>query len=139
MDTNPTNLSQVDSDLNTIVSGFFAVDHLGPDAYEAVRQRVRNNPDAYLDAFEAKFLGSKFDAMAHSDLQLAAFLRLLVDERPERVRLLAGQLTRQYDAVLVVYDSVTDKKALGKLLPEDRMRLSNRLNRQRAKMRELAG
>jgi hypothetical protein len=88
----PRTTTPIDQDIATIVGGYFSPDHLGPTAYDEIVRRVRAAPDAYLQAFEARFLGPGADPLAVADLYLPAFLQLLVDRNPAQVRAVAGRV-----------------------------------------------
>lgn len=138
MPEQPVSPDQIDQDVRLMVSGKFVVDHIGPDAVNEVSTHARANADTYLDVFESLFLGPNFDALTHSNLRLPAFLTFMAEVKPERVRALAEKLLRQYTALLVVFDSVTDKEALRDLLPTEMFNLSVRIDRQRAALQRLA-
>jgi hypothetical protein len=128
----------IDDDLSVMVGGGFTPASLGPDAYDEMLARARAHADAYLDAFEARFLGPGFDAKQQSNLQLPLVLQLLSDAAPERTRDLAERLLRQYDAVLVVHDAA-DAQALANVLPDDAMSLLYRLDDRRRELQRLLG
>jgi hypothetical protein len=134
----PPTVEHIEEYLRLMVSGRFVADHLGADVVKEVGDRARANATAYLDVFERLFLEPDFDAFAHSDLRIPAFLTFMVDVEPARVRSLAEKLVSRYNAVLVIYDSVADKEALRGVLPMDTLNLSIRLDRQRAALRNLA-
>lgn len=130
--------TQRTEDIYMVVGGNFTPDSLGPETYDALVARVQADPRGYLDRFEKLFLGQSFDALAQSRLHLPAFLRLLADVEPERVKGLASRLLHQYNAVLVLYDSASDKQALATVVPEETLRLSQRLHRRRLDLESLA-
>jgi hypothetical protein len=130
-------VTQIQDDILMITGGHFHPASVGPEAYQEKIDQVRTQPDVYLDAFEAMFLGANFDALNQSKLYLHLFLRRLIDLRPERVKALTGQLLRQYEGVLVVYDSVNDKQALFNLVPQDKINLFNRLDEKRDELQKL--
>lgn len=131
-------VEQIEADLRLMVSGKFAPDHIGPDAVREITARARANAAGYLDVFERMFLEPDFDAFAQSDLRIPAVLTFFADVESERVRSLAEKLLKRYNAVLVVFDSVTDKEVLQNILPLETLNLSIRLDRQRAALRNLA-
>src|SRR5205807_2651911 len=118
-DKQVNDLKDMENDIWTIVGGDFSPDSLGPERYEAMIARVRSRAGDYLNLLESLFLGPNFDAVMQSRLYLPSFLKLVADVEPERVRATAERLLKQINAVLVVYDNVTDKEALFKLLPEE--------------------
>lgn len=128
----------IQDDIMTIVGGNFTPVSLGVEGYEAVLRRARARAKDYLVVFETLFLGTNFDAMLQSRLHLPTFLELLADTEPEAVRMTAERLLKQYDAVLILYDQATDKPALFHLLPEDSMRLFQRLDSRRKSLQLLA-
>jgi hypothetical protein len=134
----PVTRETIDSDLMVMVGGGFTPASLGPDAYNEILERARANANAYLDAFEERFLGPRFDAKEQSNLQLPHVLELLSDAAPERARDLAERLLRQYDAVLVVHDSA-DQQALSTVLPDHAMSLLYRLDDRRRELQRLLG
>lgn len=139
MPEQPIESHQIEQDIRLMVSGKFAPDHIGPDEYKAVSKRALSNAAIYLDLCETLYFGPNFDAISHSNLRLPALLNFFADVEPVRVRELANQLLRQYNAVLVVYDSATDKNTLSQILPMEMMNLSIRLDRQREGLRRLIG
>ncbi|MFN8475291.1 MAG: hypothetical protein U0822_24120 [Anaerolineae bacterium] len=134
----PDDVKSIQDDILTIVGGNFTPVSLGVDGYEAVRSRARSRAADYLAVFEQLFLGANFDAMLQSRLHLPTFLELLSDVEPEAVRQTADRLLKQYDAVLIMYDQAKDKSALFELLPEDSMRLFQRLDSRRKSLQLLA-
>lgn len=130
-------MNSIEDDIRLIVGGHFTPDSYGPDVYNGVLARVKAGAPAYVDAFEAMYLSAKFDAPAQSRLYLPSFLQLVLPFAPERTRLVAAQLLKQYDAVLVVYDDVKSKDSLFKLLPEETVRMVQRLDLRRKELREL--
>lgn len=131
------NVQQI-QDVKLIVGGSFTPDSLGPDYFNNVIARVQADPGGYLDQFETLFLGDNFNALVQSRLHLPAFLRLLADLEPERVKTLINRLLQQYNAVLVIYDTAADKQALAALIPEETWHMSQRLHRRRLELQNLA-
>ncbi len=127
----------IQRDIRTMVGGNFTPDALGPEAYQGILTRARSHPDEYLREFEELFLGLNFDAVAQSRLHLPSFLELLQSRDPSRVRLTAKRLLKQYDAVLILYDAARDQTALLALVPEEMVRLVQRLNTRRTQLRLL--
>jgi hypothetical protein len=84
-------------DILIIVGGHFTPDALGPEVYEEIRARAQARAQEYLDVFESLFLDSGVDAATLSRLHLPAFLRLLFNAAPERVRQIAERLFQQHD------------------------------------------
>jgi hypothetical protein len=130
-------MSVIEDDIRTIVGGHFTPDALSPAVYDATLARARARPKEYLDAFEALFLGLNFDALIQSRLYLPTFLKLLAGADPARVRALAAALLKLYDSVMVTYDAARDKRALFALLPEETVRLLQRLEVRRVELRAL--
>jgi hypothetical protein len=131
------NNDPISQDILTIVGGNFNPAAVGQEKYEATLTRIRSQAPAYLDAFEAMFLGTQFDPQAQSSLYLAAFLKSLQDVAPERVRTLAENLLKQYDAILVVFDQVANRSMLDQLLPSASADFLLRLNDRRDALRRL--
>lgn len=129
--------NSIENDLLLVIGGNFTPDHLGPEAYAEVVARVRKQPEVFLSAFESLALGANFDALTLSRLHPVVLFKLLVSVAPGRVRQTVERLQKQLDAVLVVYDSASDKQALAQLLPESTMRLSQRLEQCRRELQEL--
>lgn len=127
----------VKKDILMIVGGHFNPAAIGPTAYDATLERLRAEPQAYLDAFEQMFLGVNFDPRAQSNLYLAGFLKYLLDDAPERARALAEHLLKQYDAVLVIFDQVADRSMLDQMLPSASADFLLRLNDRREALRRL--
>jgi hypothetical protein len=86
----------VDHDLRTIVGGYYSSDHIGPDAFEAIEDHVRREPDAFLDAWARAAL----DPTNHLDLYWTNVLERTAAARPERTRELAACLLARYDDAL---------------------------------------
>jgi hypothetical protein len=136
MSDQPLTPESIDDDLMTMVGGGFTPASLGPEVYDEMLARARANVDAYLDRFEALFLGPAFDAKQQSSWQLPHVLGLLADAAPERVRSIAERLLRQYEAVLVVHDEA-DQQALAGVLPDEAMSLLYRLDDRRRELQRL--
>jgi len=130
-------LDSISQDILMIVGGAFNPAAVGPEKYEATLARIRSQQAAYLDAFEAMFLGTKFDPQTQSSLYLAAFLNYLKDVDPERVRAITENLLKQYDAILIVFDQVAEKSMLDQLLPSGSTDFLLRLNDRREALRRL--
>lgn len=122
---------RIDDDITLMVSGHFTPDAIGPEAYDAVVARSRANVSAYLDAFESRFLGAEFDALAQSDLLLPTMLEVLHDAAPVPVARTAERLLRHYDGALALFDRAPDRSALMRVLGEDTTHLATRLDDQR--------
>jgi hypothetical protein len=136
--SNPQNTtSGIRDDILTIVGGHFTPASLGPEAYQEILTRARAHAKEYIEEFESLFLGPNFDAINQSGLLLPLFLQLLADVEPERVKAVAERLLKQYNAVLAFHDAVTDRKALFQLLPDETVRLSQRLEDRRRELQEL--
>ena len=127
----------IKEDILKIVEGVFSPAAVGPDRYNETIARIRSRAGAYLDVFEGMFLGTQFHPEAQSNLYLAAFLNLLKDVETERVRTMTEALLTQYDAVLVVFDQVTDRSMLDQLLPSTSADFLLRLNDKRDALRRL--
>jgi hypothetical protein len=130
-------VNQIEDDIRKIVGGHFTPDAYGPEIYNAVVSRAKGGAPAYLDAFESLYLSANFDAQAQSRLFLPSFLQLVLPSAPDRTRATAARLLKQYDAVLVVYDQTRDKDALFRLLPEETVRMIQRLDLRRKELQEL--
>jgi hypothetical protein len=134
----PVDEEQAREDVAMIVSGHFTPDAIGPAAYDAVVQRARSDPEAYLAAFRDAFFGAAFDPLAQSLLHPSVLLDVLLPADPEGVRATAAALARQYDAVLVVLDGAVDAAALAEALDEETVRLTARLDDRRRELHELS-
>jgi hypothetical protein len=86
----------VDRDLRTIVGGHYSPDHIGPEAYEAIEEHVRREPDAFLDAWARAAL----DPASVLDLYWPNVLVRTASARPERTRELAACLLARIDGAL---------------------------------------
>jgi hypothetical protein len=124
----------VEIDLQIIIGGNFSVDHLGPEWYRAVVARVQAQPDRYLDALERRIL-PRVDEEGLASLYLGNLLRLVHDERAERVRWIAADLReRTVDALL----RVARKNPRGRAAQEEHERELFRLQARFAEYSELA-
>jgi hypothetical protein len=130
-------MDQIEEDVKLMVGGEFSPVAITPEAYNAILARARSQVNEYLDAFERLFLGVRFDAQMHSRLHFPWFLSLLKDAAPDRVRELANHLIKQYDAVLVIYDHMPDKKMLDDTLPVEAANYLVRLNDRREQLKNL--
>lgn len=129
--------NSIENDVLLVIGGNFTPDHLGPEGYAEVVARVRKQPEVYLSTFESMALGANFDALTLSRLHPEALLKQLAGFAPGRVQQTVERLQKQLDAVLVVYDSASDKQALAQLLPESTIRLAQRLEQCRRELQEL--
>jgi hypothetical protein len=132
-----TNLEDMKKDILLVVGGDFSPDSVGPDKYAAIVSRVRARASGYLDVLESLFLGTNFDAAAQSELYIPAFLKMVADVEPERVRSLAKQLVKQYDSVLVLHDAIKDKETLFHALPPETANMARRLEQRRIQLKNL--
>jgi hypothetical protein len=126
---------QIRKDIFQMVGGHFNGVSLGLDAYNEILERARAHAEAYLDLFADLFLGPNFNPIVQADLYLPLFLDYLKDVAPQRVKALAEQLLKQYDAVLAFHDAATDRNAMLQLLPEDVRNLSHRFEDRRRELR----
>jgi hypothetical protein len=133
-----TKFEEMKSDILKIVGGDFSPDSLGPDKYAAIVSRVRLHAADYLNVLETLFLGRNFDAVAHSELYIPAFLQMVADVEPERVKSLARQLVKQFDSVLVIHDAIRDKEMLFQALPTETVNMARRMEQRRIQLRNLA-
>jgi hypothetical protein len=85
-------LSRSEADINLMIGGSFAVDHVGPEAHAAVLQRVHARPQEYLDVFERRLLERLSTPDALADLLPEVFLFELEPDAPDEVRVLASVL-----------------------------------------------
>ncbi|MCA9649414.1 MAG: hypothetical protein H6712_31955 [Myxococcales bacterium] len=83
-------------ELGLVVGGLFAVDHLGPERFESIKAHVRDEPDAFLDAWAQAALAPD----AAVDAYWANLLERTAVTRRDRSRLLAGCLVLRLDAAL---------------------------------------
>ncbi|HET9179991.1 MAG TPA: hypothetical protein VFQ24_16675 [Terriglobia bacterium] len=132
-----TNLEDMKKDILEIVGGNFSPDSVGPDRYAAIVSRVRSQAAEYLNVLESLFLGTNFDAVAHSELYIPAFLMMVADVEPDRVRSVARQLVKQFDSVLVIHDAIKDKQALFQALPPETTLMARRLEQRRTQLKNL--
>jgi hypothetical protein len=130
-------VNEIEDDIRRIVGGHFTPDSYGPDIYNAIVARARGQAVVYIDVFESIYLSANFDAQAQSRLYLPSFLQLVFPSSPERTRLAATQLLKLYDAVMVIYDAAKNKDALLRLLPEETVRMLQRLDSRRKELRDL--
>lgn len=130
-------MEHMKEDILTVVGGDFSPDSIGPDKHAVTVSRIRSRAADYLDVFESLFLGVNFDAIAQAELYLPAFLKMVADIEPERVRNIAKQLAHQMDSVLVIHDAVKDKPALLAALPQETASLARRLEQRRIQLKNL--
>ncbi len=135
----PTNSEEMQKDIMTVVGGDFTPDSIGPDRYNATVARIRADAGSYLGVLESLFLGANFDAAAQSELYIPAFLKMVADLQPARVRSIAQQLVKQFDAVLILHDAVKDKEALFQAVPPETANLARRLEQRRLQLKNLIG
>jgi hypothetical protein len=131
------NMSEIEADIRTIVGGHFSPDSLSPEVYKAISARATRAAAAYLDVFDAMFLGEHFDAREQSRLFLPSFLKLVRESAPDRTRRSVARLLKLYDAVMVVYDDARDKAMLFKTLPDETGWMLERLEMRRKELRLL--
>lgn len=127
----------IEEDIRLIVGGKFTPDSVGSEVYDEVWTRALSQSSAYLDVFEDLFVGVNFDPLAQIRQYIPTFLRRLAAEEPARVEEITKQLLKQYEAILVVYDSAPEKAELFQLLPEETVRLMQRLNQWRDDLNRL--
>ncbi len=132
-------MAQIEENIMLAVGGNFHPAALGEDEIARVSAEFRQQPDAYLDAFRAMFLGDAFDPQRQSSLALSTALRILAEVRPEQVRAITASLLNQYDAVLILFDRLKDRAALDGVMEESDVNLLFRLNSQRLELRKLLG
>lgn len=130
---------QIEQDIQLMIGGGFTPDSLGPSDYAATIARAQAQASAYLETFESLYMGVHFDALRQSNLHADVLLRIVRDVEPELTRAVINRLLNQYNAVLVLFDSLENKEALLAQVPEDMQRLSVRLDRRRANLRDLIG
>jgi hypothetical protein len=130
-------LATAEKDIELIVGGNFTPDSIGPDKYAEVLARLRANPSRYLGDFEARFMGSNFDAELQSNMFSSAFLNLIADIAPEQVRWTAERLLKSFDDVMAIHDSAKNKEALLALLPDESISLVQRLEIRRKQLRAI--
>ena len=130
-------VKQIEQDVQLIVGGDFSPDSIGPEKYNATVARVRSRPGDYLDALESLYMGPNFDAEIQSHLYLPAFLALIADLEPERVRKTAEKLLKQFNDVMVIYDQAKDKETLHAILPDHVIDLMQRLEQRRMQLKAL--
>lgn len=133
----PVDPDQVHADVAMVVGGHFTPDSIGPDAHQAVVDRIRAHPAAYLEAFESRFLGADFDPLAQSELYPAVLLEIVEEADPDAARATADRMLRHLDGTLLLVDRARDGAALAEVLDEDTMRLATRLDDRRRELRAL--
>ncbi len=133
----PLDAAALAKDIELIVGGNFTPTAIGLEEYDAVLARVRARPLDALRVFESLYLGLRFDAIKQSHWYLPSFLKHLKDRAPEEVTLVAQNLLRQYNAILIIYDHSKNKEALFRQLPDEIVRTINRLEDRRTALRLL--
>jgi len=137
--------NSVRDDILIIVGGHFTPDALGPEVYDEMRARAQARAEEYLDVFESLFLDSSLDAATLSRLHLPAFLKLLSNAAPERVRQIADRLLQRHETTGTDRAEDLRAKALPQPLsetepgpePEADKRATQRLERRRIELQEL--
>jgi hypothetical protein len=124
-------------ELNRVIGGNFNPASVGPEAFNALADKIRRDPAPYLDALRGTYLGDRFDPLQHAELHLAAFLSLAREAEPEAARRVVESLLRLYDGVLVPFDRVRDRSQLDTVMDEDTVNLLYRLNTRRLELRAL--
>lgn len=135
--TTPPPTDEINQDISLIVSGNFTPDSVGPDTYNAVVERARENVGAYLAVFESQFLGEYYDPLTQSELYPTALLEVVSPADPDAVQAMAGRLMRQYDTTLVLFDRAPDADVLAEVFDEDTVHMAVRLDDRRRQLRSL--
>lgn len=129
---------QVDDDVRLILSGGLLVDHVGPQAVEAVRARVQASPADYLRRAEELLLGAGAPMRLDSDTLLGPLLALTREVAPDATRALAARLAERVDQLgsgreEISYDSDALEPPTGEQLS------ALQLRRQRETLRHYLG
>jgi hypothetical protein len=132
-----TPIAKIREDLELMVGGSFSPDALTPAAYDAILERVREEPKRYLKSLVQTYLGGDFDARTLSHLRLAVPLMTVEDIDAETTASTARLILRHIDGLLVIYDSAADKTQLEALLPDDVLSMHQRLDRLRMRLRTM--
>lgn len=86
----------VEKDVEQIVGGYFSIDEIGPDAYNALVRRVKADPAPYLDALDN--LGASTSHAMLVEMRPEALLALTRAYAPARTAQVARRLIDRYDA-----------------------------------------
>lgn len=130
-------MSDVEGDIQTMVSGNFTPDALGPERYDEIVKRSQTRPREYLRVLEGRYLGDQFDAVRLSNLYVAAALQVIGQRDAEAMRKVAQRFLKQYEATLLIFDEARPRASLLALLPEETGRMLQRLDARRAELRAL--
>jgi hypothetical protein len=89
-------LSRLESDVAAMTGGSFAVDHIGPQAFEEVLQRFRSAPVAYMARADA--LASKADAKLLASMHFEHVVVRAAETRPSEAAEVARTMLPHYYA-----------------------------------------
>jgi hypothetical protein len=117
-----------ENDIGLMIGGNFAPDHLGPDVYAAILQRVHTDPEEYLDVFTGRFLARVTTPEALADLMPEAILGELQADAPKRVRELAVGILEACEKAIVESPPAAEDSEEGRRLVHLRSR-ANQLRR----------
>jgi hypothetical protein len=85
----------IERDLDVMMGGNFAADHLGPTAYDAIVARAHASATSYLDVYERRYLG---ETIVAPPAQPLAPLALLRKDAPSRTTDFASRLLKRWSA-----------------------------------------
>lgn len=130
------NSPQIDQDVMTIVGPNFSADHLGTPAFDAIVNRARKAPGAYLDAFRRRFLGPSYDAEAFSHLHPQNLLLLVDAEDHAGAKALATEIAAALDRTLTPSHRAAHNTQLFVAGPDEASNRAKRLQIQRHHLRK---
>jgi len=134
---------QVIQDIQIIVGGNFSPDHLGPEQYQLIIDRVLARPDIYLDEFTRMYLGVNYRVTEHLDLNIPQLLIVVSKSDSEqvnqRVEYLAELLISHYSNILKIYEPGPEHPTFSSDLSEETHRYLNNLKERRIDLQLLLG
>lgn len=77
---------RIRADLRLILGGRFSPDSVGPEIYDDIVRRLREQAATYLDAFDHLLDDPEIPPQVLAEMRAPALLHLLRDAAPERVR-----------------------------------------------------
>lgn len=92
-------VSQIEADLIAMIGGMFAVDHIGPEAYDAILSRARARAPLYLGTLAHRIV-PRLDAEQLSSMYAPHPIELLSETAPEEALTAARAILAAHRAAL---------------------------------------